>query len=461
MKHKMPSRARERERERGQTIVLVAISLISLLAVAALAIDVVTLYVARSEIQRAADAAALAAAKAIADSGYTTLPVTDPRYIDGSAQILAQSMSNAAIDAMHSATSPLNLVVGGLPVAVPAHPLVDFSRQGNPHITVTMQVTTLHTFFARIWGNTTATVKASATAEAYNPANVQNFTPIAPKAVKPWLVANVDPNRPPLPPTPFITTATGVVEPNVIGETLNLTADCVSTGPGCALLPAGNPPGIGPANSYTLPSYPQVEYVPALVTAPASPNPNVCPTICLGATSYEQSIECADVTTSYTVLSCGGGATNAQWDNSVNPSGLTGLSALGAECLIHATTHGNSKGQDKLDNLGPWPTSPMQITAQSGPQNGNLVTTSDSIVTIPIIDQTSFEATSPFQVTVVGFLQAFINEVHGGIPAHQGDISVTVLNIVGCSNSSTNSGATPVVGGSGTSPIPVRLITPP
>jgi uncharacterized membrane protein len=149
MKHKILSQ--DRERERGQTIILVAISLVSLLAVAALAIDVVTLYVARSEIQRAADAAALAAAKAIADSGLTTLPTTDPNYAD--AKLLAQSMSNAAIDAMHSATSPVNLVVGGLPVPVPAHPLVDFSRQGNPHITVTMQVTTLHTFFARIWGN--------------------------------------------------------------------------------------------------------------------------------------------------------------------------------------------------------------------------------------------------------------------------------------------------------------------
>jgi hypothetical protein len=97
------------------------------------------------------------------------------------------------------------------------------------------------------------------------------------------------------------------------------------------------------------------------------------------------------------------------------------------------------------------------------PQKGNFVTTSSSIVTIPIIDNTpaNFQVGSPYGVTVVGFLQAFINEVHGGSPAHQGDINVTVLNIAGCSNSSTNSGVTPVVGGAGTSPIPVRLITPP
>ena len=47
--------------------------MVSLLAMAALAIDVVTLYVARTEVQRAADAAALAGAKALADSGVTTL----------------------------------------------------------------------------------------------------------------------------------------------------------------------------------------------------------------------------------------------------------------------------------------------------------------------------------------------------------------------------------------------------
>ncbi len=55
--------------QRGQTIALVAVSMVSLLAVAALAIDLTTLYVAKGEIQRAADSAALAGAKAFVDSG--------------------------------------------------------------------------------------------------------------------------------------------------------------------------------------------------------------------------------------------------------------------------------------------------------------------------------------------------------------------------------------------------------
>jgi predicted porin len=41
---------------------------------------------------------------------------------------------------------------------------------------------------------------------------------------------------------------------------------------------------------------------------------------------------------------------------------------------------------------------PSFVWAGSGPQDGNFVTTSNSIVTIPIIDRASFQATSPFGV---------------------------------------------------------------
>ncbi|HXM61430.1 MAG TPA: pilus assembly protein TadG-related protein [Terriglobales bacterium] len=448
-------------RERGQTIILVAIGLISLLAMAALAIDVVTLYAARSETQRAADATALAAAKAIADSGFTTLSPNDPNIVNGKAQALAQSMATAAINAMLTAPSPINQVAGMQPGLV-GTPILFFPStavppNSNPHITVTLQVTTLPTFFARIWGNRTATVTASATAEAYNPANVQSFTPIAPKGVKPWLVANLDPNQPPAPPgTPFINITTGVIEPNVIGESLNLHADC-KAGAGCTLLNTGNPPGFGPQNNQV--SYPQVDYVPAKVT----PNSNdVCP---LPASctedplypDYQYSIQCHDVNP----YPCGGSVNNTTWDNTVNPRGIAGPSALGAECLIRAANSGTGQGQDLLlPNPVTWPAAPFQFSAQSGPQNGNAVTTSSSIVTIPIIDQTHFQTDAPLGVTVVGFMQAFIDQVQPGpLPGSDpGDIQVTVLNIAGCS--ATPNGAPPVVG-SGTSPVPVRLITPP
>src|SRR6202041_2076516 len=112
----------------------------------------------------------------------------------------------------------------------------------------------------------------------------------------------------------------------------------------------------------------------------------------------------------------------------------------------------NNKGQDQLDPNG-WPDNPMQITAQSGAQNGKLVTTSSSIVTIPIVDTTNSIPATGGNIKIAGYMQAFINEVRGGGGASAGDIEVTVLNIAGCSSVSTNSGVTPVVGGSGSSPV--------
>ncbi|MGA9968084.1 MAG: hypothetical protein WBQ10_22995, partial [Terriglobales bacterium] len=176
---------------------------------------------------------------------------------------------------------------------------------------------------------------------------------------------------------------------------------------------------------------------------------------------YELSVECADAN-AYAYLNCGGGATNTTWDSTVNPGGASGASATGAQCLIHTTGAGPGAQQDTLA-LGLWPASAMQITGGTCSLNPTqVVANSSSIVTIPIIDQPSFQATSPFQVTVVGFLQAFINQVDVGGPSPApppGSINITVLNIAGCST--TNNGAIPVIGGSGTSPVPVRLITPP
>src|SRR5580693_3858779 len=382
-----------RERQRGQTIILVAIGLVSLLAMAALAIDIVTLYAARSETQRAADAAALVAAKAIADSGFTTLPPTDPNLVNGNAQTLAQSMATSAINAMLNANNPAINQVAGMQPALVGTPTIFFPGtanppNSNPHITVTLQVTNLPTFFARIWGSRTATVKTSATAEAYNPANVQSFTPIAPRGVKPWLVANIDPNNP-VPGTAFINTTTGVIETNtvapVIGETFNLTPDC-KPGPTCGLLSGTNPPGLGPQNNTSVPPYyPQVEYVPAQVT----PNSNdVCPspascTENVQYPDYQHSIQCHDVNP----YPCGGSVNPTV--NPRHPNRHNGPSALGAECLIRATDSGSGQGQDVLQNPGGWPAAPFQFLAQSGPQNTNVVTTSSSIVTIPIIDQTA------------------------------------------------------------------------
>src|SRR5438876_11806710 len=216
--------SRKQSQERGQTIALGALTIVSLLAMAALAIDVVTLYVAKGEVQRAADAAALVAAKAFVDSGVTSDPANT------SLQTLAENMATAGINAI----LPQNKVAGSAPVLVgtptfcfncPAYPY-----PGNPQVTVTLQRTGLPIFFARIWRSAAATVTASAKAEAYNPANSQtatgNFIPITLKDIKPLLIANKDGTN------KFITDASGGVVTNQISQDITLVPGCQSAGGG-------------------------------------------------------------------------------------------------------------------------------------------------------------------------------------------------------------------------------------
>lgn len=449
----MPIRS-QRRGERGQTILLVAVSIVSLLAIAALAIDVVSLYVARSEVQRAADAAALAGAQAIANSGITTLQPTDANL--GQAQVLATSMATAAINAIVNASPSVNLVAGGPPTLV-GSPVFNFLPNYNPNVTVTLQQTNLPTFFSRIWGSHLITTSASATAEVYNPANQPEFTPITPRCVKPWLVANQLPSST----ANFVNPTNGAIVANAIGQSFSLRAGCgvPNTFPNCA----------APFNyGFSGPTY--TYYLPAQVTTNVA---DVCPSSTVppcgvGARypSYKSAIECCNVS----MYSCGGNTFNNNYDQGVNPSynGQTDA-ADGTECLIHASTTGPGAGQDTLQPLL-FPYGPPVITAGSGPengnapQNGNPVFTSSSIATIPIIDITpgAYNTSFPYPVTVLGFLQAFINDVSAANPP---DIDITVLNVVGCSQNETNgnpgNGNNPVVGGMGTSPIPVRLVTPP
>jgi hypothetical protein len=458
-----------RQGEQGQTILLVAISIVALLSMAALAIDVVTLYVAKSEIQRAADALALAGAKAVADSGVTTVPVTDTTNLP-LAETLATTMATAAVNAMLSSSSG-NLVSGQTPTLA-AGPTIDFTTHGNnnPTVTVTLQQNNLPTFFARIWARASATTQATATAEVYNPANMQEFTPTATQCVKPWLMANVDPTQGN---QPIINVTTGALEPTVaalIGNSFYLTADCNSgLANRCELL--ANP-------EKTSPGYNAVFYVPPEV---GSTN-HIYPSCVSGLDQYAQSVAGCDST----VYSCGGGVTNATWQQTgENPNYGTSVSdqqsdtAVGAECLMGFDPPGSvgpGLGQDEISYPSGWPGSGPQITAKSGPQNGSVVSTSHSVVTIPIIDSTADLTLGP-SVTVIGFLQAFVNyvgfpgQLTPPVPADYGDVNITVMNVVGCSqttngfpavsgSNATCGAGTPCPGGGNTA-IPIRLITPP
>jgi hypothetical protein len=378
-----------RRGEYGQTIILVAVSLVSLLAMAALAIDVVTLYVAKSEMQRAADAAALAGAKAFVDSGVTSDPTNLARQ--GTAQVIAQQVITSIL--------PENRIEGAPPVLV-GTPTFDFTRNGNPQVTVTLQRTDLPTFFARIWGRRLSTVSATAVAEAYNPANAAaGYPPITPKCVKPMMVTNVAPNQ-------FVDPATFVPTPGLIGTPITLT-------------PCG---GAGCGTN---------QFRPALVD-PATPK--LCPA-CQGVFDYENGIECCDTT----VYACGTTVTPVNVDTTMSAAGLMGARTNnGLQCMT------NNPAQDTIDTTDLTAgTGPAHITAGSGPQSGNLVTTSRSVANLPIIDS----PTTP-TVHVIGFLQVFVD---ASTPA---SVTAHILNIVGCGNA----GAGAAVLGGGYSPIPVRLI---
>ncbi|MGH9537593.1 MAG: pilus assembly protein TadG-related protein, partial [Terriglobales bacterium] len=289
-----------RSGERGQTIILVAVSLVSLLAMAALAIDVVTLYVARGEMQRAADAAALAGAKAFVDSGVTTDPTNVSR------QALAQTLATTVINSIRLQ----NKIQGVAPVLVAATP--DLTRQGNPQITVTLQRTDLPTFFSRIWGTRLSTVSATAVAEAYNAAssqtNIGTYIPITPKCVKPLLVVNKDP----VTATPLVDPLTGAATATEIGRSLTLTQACTTAGPATC---ASSLPALAGT------------YYPAKIVAP---NPgNLCPS-CIGAADYEQSIECCD----FNPYSCSTAlaASQVQVDMTISHGQLRNQTDNGVQC---------------------------------------------------------------------------------------------------------------------------------
>ncbi len=192
-------------RERGITMVLVAIAMIAIIAMAALSIDVITLYLAREEAQRAADAAALAAARVLSMSGLTgdTANTSWSLVCGGIGSPATQAAVGVGMQSSVGGTVATTTTVtysgggtsgtdcSGLPAAFAI----------NPMVTVQVARTALPTFFSRIWGSTGNSISATAVAEAYNPSNSGSIAggtiiPVQPSCVKPWIVPNQDPLNP-------------------------------------------------------------------------------------------------------------------------------------------------------------------------------------------------------------------------------------------------------------------------
>jgi Flp pilus assembly protein TadG len=458
-----------RNGESGVTIVLVAAAMVAIMGMAALSIDVATLYLANAEAQRSADAAALAAARVLSISGMTGDPsnsaagaITNPWQ-----QACALATSVATAVASQNTMGGVTLNTSQISVTYPnnsdtATCTGTTPKFGvNPLVTVKVQRTDLPTFFARIWGRTGASVSATATAEAFNSSDsgdvavTGKIIPVQPRCVKPWVVPNKDPGNAPGSCTggcpPFVNNSDGSISTagirvnnagtGVIGRTFNLFADCNLAGE-CV---NGDDTVVSPgANVSGSVGKPNLQYIPGQLPASFTAVPS-----CAVGSDFQEAVAGCDQTTVY---QCGIDDQTNTVD--LGQDNVGSDSALAGRCLIGATGDGLDMGQDSLD-----PSSyPYKIKAGSANPLGlspdSVITSSNSIVSFPIYDNTGptirGNGTSP--VTIIGFLQVFINYVD----TTNNFVNVTVLNVAGCGNG-TNSG-TPV---SGTSPVPVRLITYP
>jgi Putative Flp pilus-assembly TadE/G-like len=92
-------------------MVFVALAMVAICAVAALSIDVITLYLAKEEAQRSADAAALAAARVLSLSGVTG----DPNNIQGSLPVAPWPGACALATQTAQGVAKQNLIAGTMP----------------------------------------------------------------------------------------------------------------------------------------------------------------------------------------------------------------------------------------------------------------------------------------------------------------------------------------------------------
>jgi hypothetical protein len=471
-------------------MVLVALAIVSILAIAALSIDVGTLYQASAEAQRAADAGALAAARFISMSGLTgTSTIGSWQQVCGGTPNPATAVATAV--AQQNFIAGLSLPSTAITVTYGAGPSggtqADCSNAGaafqiNPTVNVTVKRANLPIFFAHVFslmGGTnysSISASASATSEAFNPSASDtvagSVVPVQPRCVKPWFVPNYDPLNPP---SPYCTGTTGckslastsdgtITNPGiladgsgVIGETFTLIPDCQLRGGTCTLRTTPPQANVTVGGRRDTQAPPNLEYLPGLTsfssTAVPSDGTDACSTVA-GAGDYAQAIAGCDQSTQY---QCGKPVTSNDLNFNENPG--VSDTTNGVECLIHQAPGGGGQDTLVLNGTPPAPYYPFRIQIGSsnpllgaGAGSTNLISSSNSIVSLPIYDSTAsiVGQTGPYNVTVIGFLQVFINSVD-----NFGDVNVTVLNVAGCGNAAPNN---PLFG---SSPVPVRLITPP
>jgi len=170
-----PSIRRNTQRRHGGIVVLTAVLMISMLAMMAFAIDIGYMQIARTDAQRAADAAALDAAWQLVDAEAAT---GDSTALQGDARTRAASMvsrnevlgMSCAIDENSANVSTGDVVLGRLDDPSNRSEVMSFA---NPNSYNSVQVTVSMTqakngpvqlFFGGLFGSGTASISATATA---------------------------------------------------------------------------------------------------------------------------------------------------------------------------------------------------------------------------------------------------------------------------------------------------------
>ena len=424
-----PTALRKLRSDFGAALYIIAASMVVLLAIAALAIDLVSLFVARSEAQRAADAAALAGAYVLSQSGCIT---NSGGCVAGGAQeapATAQAINVAAQD----------LVGGQAPSAASMTTSFSYPNSSEPQINVTVFRDAAHgnpmpTFFAKVLGVSTVDVSATATAEAYGGYDV----PIGLSCVRPFLVPNCDPTHPVPAGDPEANPKCGAVTPPA-GQTGTWYTSYFFDPQTKAIVN----PGI-----YNASTNAGVVGMPWQLHSGAAPSQwyLIGFTGSSGAQLRDYIETCAP-----RVIACSTPLNTANGKK-------VGPVDQGIDALIHASADGLNQGQDTICSPTTSPactSTPFPITGGANNPNPDLVGKvyygpSDSVTNVVVYDGTPLDPGGSI-VTVIGYMNLFVVDAdHNG----QDDIiNGIILSIEDCGDTSGD----PVVG-SGGAAVPIRLI---
>jgi Flp pilus assembly protein TadG len=449
-----------RSGERGSALVFFAFFILFLLGAAALAIDLGMLYVARSEAQRSADAAALAGASVFTGSCKLTASCESP-----SSEALAAQDAVAAAKANYVAGEPgtvnCDLSSGYAASSCPGIQFTDPTGPSGmePQITVEVQRTGISLIFARMFNKRTGQVSAVATAEAYMGGAIETH-------VTPFLLPNCDPNKLDATSTntsPYCSDSSG--NTNVYAPFIEADGTIVSPDLYTGVMPGalGEPWTLHYAyQGFTTNAAGSVS--PSQWSLAAFPDSNG---------SYSNSnndlLNEIEAGSSGVGIACG---TKVQTVTGSRPLPI----GKAVNTLINATADGPNHGQDFLTDTAngpyqPYPTSfyggatyfsltqggtgLFSVTPGSG---GSPVPStmgySKSIVLAPLFNGNTLNPGNQ-TVEVAGFAVLFLD--YSQFQAGQETIQANVINLIPCDGAGT--GNTGVVADA--SPIPIRLIQRP